>query len=118
MAEIARRYLKLPEFCRLTGMSESTVRRRVRDGSIACYQPGGLNHLLLFDVTALTHASNACRAKPTVTDSATTEGDVLHDQDAGASATAPKHTDQRGPGPKWKRELAAFELCTRQSRNE
>lgn len=116
--EASKLYVKLPEFCRLTGLSPSTVHRRVRDGSIACYQPGGPGHLLLFEVTALTHTSNTCRAKSTVTDSATTEGDVLHDLETGTSVTTPKHTDQRGPRPKWKRDLAALEFCTPQSTNK
>lgn len=115
MKEIARRYLKLPEYCQLTGMSASTVRRRVRDGSIACYQPGGPNHLLLFDAAAISHLPKTHLANPNEADSTGTDGNVGRDPQIDQSGMSPKHRDQRGNGPKWKRELAALAISTLQT---
>jgi len=112
MKEFTRLYLKLPEFCRLTGLSASTVRRRVSDGSIPVKQPGGPNHILLFATDALMHASSTPRTSPSVADSPKAEGDRLHGPDADQPSVDHNYTNQRGPGPKWKRELDALQFCT------
>lgn len=52
-------FLSLSEFSRLTGLSPSTIRRRVRDGSIRALQPGGRRTRLLFTVSALDSAKNS-----------------------------------------------------------
>ncbi len=36
-----RAYLSVTQFCELTGLSSSTVRRRIADCSIRTFQPGG-----------------------------------------------------------------------------
>lgn len=118
MKEFTRLYLKLPEFCRLTGLSASTVRRRVRDGSIPCFQPGGPDHVLLFKIDALKHASSSPRTSPSGADSPKVDGDRLHGPDAVQPVAAQSHTNQRGPGPKWKRELDAFQISTPKSTTE
>lgn len=118
MKEFTRLYVKLPEYCRLTGLSASTVRRRVRDGSIPYFQPGGPDHVLLFATDALMHASSTPRTSPSVAESPKAEGERLHGPDAGQPAAAQNHTNQRGPGPKWKRELDAFQICTPKSKTE
>lgn len=38
---LERAYLSVAQFCKLTGLSSSTVRRRIVDGSIRTFQPGG-----------------------------------------------------------------------------
>ena len=116
--ETSKQYLKLPEFCRFTGLSPSTVRRRVRDGSIPCFQPGGPDHVLLFEIDALKHAPSTPRTSPSDADSPKGEGDRLHGPDAGQPAAAQNHTNQRGPGSKWKRELDTLQICTPKSKTE
>ena len=110
--------MKLPEFCRLTGLSKSTVRRRVRDGSIRVEQLGGPKHILLFATDALKHASSTPRTTPSDAESPKAEGDRLHGPDAGQPAAAQNHTNPRGPGPKWKRELDAIQISTPKSTTE
>lgn len=51
--EILRSYLTLREFSVTTGLSESTLRRRVRDGSLPFVQPGGPGTRILFRADAL-----------------------------------------------------------------
>jgi hypothetical protein len=46
-------YLDLKQFSELSGLSPSTVRRRVRDGSLSAFQPGGRGKKLLFAPNAL-----------------------------------------------------------------
>lgn len=36
-----QRFLSVQEFCELTGLSHATVRRRICDGSLPVWQPGG-----------------------------------------------------------------------------
>lgn len=48
-----RRFLTVDEVARVTGLSASTIRRRVRDGSITAVQPGGRRKRLLFDAESL-----------------------------------------------------------------
>jgi len=47
------KFLLLQDVVNLTGLSESTVRRRVRDGSIKAVQPGGRRTRLLVDADSL-----------------------------------------------------------------
>ena len=48
------RFVGLKEFSELTGISDSTIRRRVRDGSLPVVQMGGKGKKLLFPIDALT----------------------------------------------------------------
>jgi len=48
-----KRFLSLDEVVQLSGLSASTLRRRVRDGSIVAVQPGGRRTRLLFDAESL-----------------------------------------------------------------
>jgi len=47
------RYRTLKEYVLYTGLSESTIRRRVRDGSLYAVQLGGKGKKLLFPIDAL-----------------------------------------------------------------
>ena len=51
-------YLNLRQFCRLTGLSASTVRRLVRAGEISFLQPAGKRGKLLFRADALERGVN------------------------------------------------------------
>jgi excisionase family DNA binding protein len=46
-------YLSVEEFVAATGLSESTVRRRIKDGSLPVCQPGGRKSRLLIPRDAL-----------------------------------------------------------------
>ena len=46
-------YLSVAEFGTLTGLSEATIRRRIKDGSLPVYQPGGRKSRLLISRSAL-----------------------------------------------------------------
>ncbi len=46
-------FLSIPQFVALSGLSPSTVRRRVRDRSLASYQPGGKGKKVLIPRDAL-----------------------------------------------------------------
>lgn len=117
MDAITRQYLKLPEFCRLTGLSKSTVRRRVRDGSIRVEQLGGPKHILLFSIDALAQASRPLHSSSRTADSSKDHLVRLQGADA-VNAPANGDTNQGGPGPKWKRELAALQMHTPKSITE
>lgn len=49
-----RRFLSVEEFCQQTGLSPATVWRRLKDGSLPSYQPGGKGTRVLIPLEALT----------------------------------------------------------------
>ncbi len=113
-----RLYVKLPEYCRLTGLSPSTVERRIRDGSIACCQPGGRKKQRLFDVSALKNVVNTTGTSSAAVAPTDAEADLVATASPCMSVSPPSVTSQRGPGPKWKRELDALQICTPKSKTE
>ncbi len=80
-----RRYISVDEFCVSTGLSRSTVRRRIADGSIPFHQPGGRRSRILIPATALDEPSQ--RPKKT----------LLSMQSS--SRKAPEQLS--GPKPRW-----------------
>jgi hypothetical protein len=100
-------YLKLKEYCRTTGMSPSTVERRIRDGSITCLQLGGRKTLRLFAVSDLMAKADRTASLSTADESAKGDGAVVHSRHAATP------TNQRRPLAKWKRELDALQVCSR-----
>lgn len=50
-------FLRLQEYARLASVSLATVRRRVQDGSLPAWQPGGHRTAVRIPVAALTMAS-------------------------------------------------------------
>lgn len=87
MGNIPKRYLTLAELVLTSGLSASTIRRRVRDGSISAIQPGGHRTKLLFAADVLEN-----EAKP----NATTDHVV-----AQASLPAILSQPRSGRRPKW-----------------
>ena len=61
---IESRYLTIQELRGLSGWSLSTIRRRVRDGSIPVIQPGGPRTRMLFPADVLDRLATP-RIKPT-----------------------------------------------------
>jgi len=53
------RYRTLKEYVQHTGLSESTIRRRVRDGSLPFLQLGGRNKMILLPADALTRVNTS-----------------------------------------------------------
>ena len=79
-------YLSIKKFARLSGLSESTVRRRINDGTLPSSQPGGHGTAIriprnAFDL-AIPHSSEMSSEEDT--------------------AQAPK---LRGPAPQWRNRL-------------
>jgi hypothetical protein len=93
----AKRFVSPQEFHQLTSWSESTVRRRIRDGSLPVIQPGGPRTLILIDLAALSGAAHAAMtgANPV---SAAAPAAEPH-QDGNPILPIPR---PRGPTPRWK----------------
>lgn len=80
------RFYSVPEFCAVTGLSAATVRRRIRDGSLPKWQPGGANTRVLIPAGALDLLTPA----------------IAQDEDRahGRNDLAPA----RGPRPRWQHQ--------------
>ena len=89
-------YLKLKDFVARSGLSESTVRRRVRDGSLTAVQVGGKGKKLLFPVDGLERIHARGETSQLVNETEHTS----FSQSPGASAEIPS-----GPRPRWARSL-------------
>jgi hypothetical protein len=46
-------HVSIPEFARRSGFSHSTIRRRLRDGSLPRFQPGGPGTRIVIPLSAL-----------------------------------------------------------------
>ena len=89
-------YLKFKEFTLRSGLSESTIRRRVRDGSLPAIQVGGKGKKLLFAENALEQTSNRMPA-------ATSDSAVV----SSPCSMPPEISAERGSGPRpqWMKKL-------------
>jgi excisionase family DNA binding protein len=79
-------YLTYEELSGLTGISQSTLRRRVKDGTLPFFQPGGRRTRVVFPADAVERIIRAIPLPPEV--------DL---------PPSPK-TTHRGPAPKWLRD--------------
>jgi hypothetical protein len=96
MPDNIQHFVPLKEFVRLSGLSEATVRRRVRDGTLRAVQIGGKGKKLLLALDTLERAN-------TETSSAASGGrmdQVLTIPSVGAPAET-----RSGPRPRWTRRL-------------
>lgn len=91
----AKRYLSPQEFCRLTGWSASTVRRRLKDGSLPAIQPGGRRALWLIDVEAFQAGHGPAQVAELQAAPSNSKSTVDQEADATSSARLP------GPRPGW-----------------
>ena len=89
-----RRFFSIAEFAELSGLSISTVRRRLRDGSLPIVQPGGPRTRVLVPADVL-KAPVKARANMGPMDEKSTSID--------ATESAPRHQKPiiPGPRPKW-----------------
>lgn len=91
----AKPFLSPAEFAEWSGLSEATVRRRVKDGTIDSKQPGGFRTRILIPVDALQHSrSDDSR------DRARDDGGKSDDTGENTRQTG----DISGPRPKWMTE--------------
>jgi hypothetical protein len=88
-------YLTLEQFCHHSGLSESTIRRRARDGSLPVVQIGGKGKRLLFPADSLERV----QAAPFSTMSDKVESSSL------TSSTVVSTTTPAGPRPRWTQNL-------------
>ena len=113
-----RMHLTLREFVRHFGLSESTVRRRVRDGSLSAVQVGGKGKKILLRVDALERTNNTtanaavCPAAAPVDaleqTNSTTASARIEDQSEQTPLTPSTGTPTEprpGPRPRWTRRL-------------
>lgn len=92
---MTKRFVSPEEFCQLTGWSASTVRRRLKDGSLPAVQPGGRRTLWLIDVEAFQAGQARSAAPPSPPSNSNSTAD--QEADATSSARLP------GPRPGWRR---------------
>lgn len=90
------RLLPLKEFLLHCGLSESTVRRRARDGSLRVVQVGGKGKKLLFPVDAL---AQSCSPQSSTTPQGKVENTSL------TPSTGTPTEKISGPRPRWARHL-------------
>ena len=91
-----QRLLTLKEFVEQSRLSESTVRRRARDGSLPVVQLGGKGKKLLFPIDALEQIQHS-------TPFATPDGEV--DNIPLTPSTGTPTASTSGPRPRWARNL-------------
>lgn len=58
MTDVSLEFLSVEEYCAITRLSLSTVRRRIRDGSLPVHQPGGRRTAIRIPRSALTINTN------------------------------------------------------------
>ena len=93
--EEQRKYIDIGELVARTGMSESTVRRRVRDGSLHAVQLGGKGKKLLFAVDALDRVNTLMTPAE---ENASVEPIIL-------SPSGTQADDSAGSHPRWMQKL-------------
>jgi len=93
-------YITFDEFVRRVPLSASTIRRRLKDGSIPSVQPGGKGHRVLIREDAL---DVLCQVQPAESSEQEAETQRMMGPDAVLSIAAlPTRTKLSGPSPKWK----------------
>jgi excisionase family DNA binding protein len=81
----APQFVDIPEFSKRTGLSDSTIRRRIRDGSLQSWQPGGPRTRLLLPLAQMDAPSENLAPRP-------------------ANPSARSQPERlSGPQPRWKR---------------
>jgi len=89
-------FLTLKEFATHTGMSESTIRRRVRDKSLHAVQLGGKGKKLLFPIDALIRVNT----------SVTLAEDNAPAEPVSLPPSEVQSDDSAGSHPQWMQKLA------------
>lgn len=88
-SDVSRQYLSIREFTQQSGLSQSTIRRRVSEGSLTNFQPGGAGKKVLIPTDALMRSDAQSETVPAVN----------------SAPMSPPETPapcRRGPRPAWK----------------
>ena len=93
-------YLTIAQFCEQSGLSDSTVRRRVQDGSLPAIQLGGKGKKILLPATALSLAAGIEDKLAPVMAKAANAAVPTPDPDA---TTTIEVSTRPGPLPRWQR---------------
>lgn len=99
MTATAKTYLSPAEFAALSPLSESTVRRRIKDGSIPTFQPGGPGTRILIPRDALERSTLPIE-KPT--DQTVNCESIVRPSETKVGGNAARSVIP-GPSPKWTR---------------
>jgi excisionase family DNA binding protein len=86
-----RKCLTIEELSQWTGLSVSTIRRRVKDGTIPFLQPGGRRSRIVFPPDIVERLIQITSQKSTNTEP--------------IAVIPPEKPQRRGPRPKWQREM-------------
>ena len=96
-AQKTTRFLKFEDLAAQLPFSKSTLRRRIRDGSIAKYQPGGRGSRLAFHPDVL----KAATAMVNAPDPESAPGASAAQVDPRPAVTTPIRSKLPGPTPKF-----------------
>ncbi|MCA9094196.1 MAG: hypothetical protein KDA68_11955 [Planctomycetaceae bacterium] len=104
-----RRFYSVEEFSRQSGLSPATIRRRIKDGQLPSYQPGGPRTKVLIPASAWDSVAVTAPNVP-LTSAPQPEAPVEATSGAAAPPTRPVGdasplTHRPGPPLKWKRGL-------------
>lgn len=86
-------YFTIRELSEVSGLSESTLRRRIEDGSLPVIQPGGRRTRMLFATDVLDTIADRLQTTPDLTGTNSIESDT-------PPLAKPSKT-KRGPRPRW-----------------
>ncbi len=103
MTDLTRQFLSIVEFQLATGYSDSTIRRKLKNGSLPMFQPGGKRTKILIPKSVL--------LPPTQTHPAGNAPVNIPFKDAfrpPISSSPP--SKRRGPKPRWEQDLSQFPL--------
>jgi hypothetical protein len=92
-------YISLAQLSAISGLSASTLRRRIKDGSLPVIQPGGRRSRLLFRRDVLDTLSAVARE-------ATSTSASSGEETPGDDPTIPAVQPLPGPRPRWTRTHA------------
>jgi len=98
-------YLTFKEFIGRCPLSPSTIRRRIKDGSIPHVQPGGKGHRVLIPENAMDLLCAVQAVDPEITKETPTSVGVLDDGVADPAPEPPREEKLPGPAPDWKKRM-------------
>ena len=103
----ATEYLTFEEFVCRCPLSASTIRRRIKDGSIPHVQPGGKGHRMLIPENVLDSLCLAGQLGPVGQENcAVSAQEIRAGSDVAASPPeSAKEPRLPGPAPKWKNQM-------------
>lgn len=89
-------FIDISEFSRRSGLSMSTIRRRIKDGSIPSWQPGGPGTRTMIPISSIPDRSNQPPVRSSVVPETMTA--AHHSEHSDENTHAHKIS---GPAPRW-----------------